>query len=231
MRYLLLLVFMVLSLGCATGYGIGPESVAVRQAAALPAPNAAVDGPRDGPDYRIGTLDVLEVTVFGVEALSRTVRVGSDGRVSLPLAGLVQAAARTPHELEADIASRLGARYIENPQVTVFVREAASKRFTVEGAVSQPGVFPVVGRTSLLQAIATAQGLDRLADPGGIVVFRVIDGEKMAAVFDIREVRAGRVPDPQIYADDVVVVEQSGSRTAVRMFIETVPTFAVFSRF
>ena len=118
--------------------------------------------------------------------------------------------------------------YLQNPQVTVFVKEFASQRITLEGAVRQPGIYPLTGRTTLLQSIAIAQGLDPLADLGGVVLFRQVDGKKMAAVYDIRELRKGKVEDPLLYGEDIVVVEQSGSKTALRRFIESVPAVGLF---
>ena len=105
---------------------------------------------------------------------------------------------------------------------------AASQRITLEGAVRQPGIYPLTGKTTLLQSIAIAQGLDPLADLGAVVLFRQIDGRKMAAVYDIRDLRKGKVEDPLLYGEDIVVVEQSGSKTALRRFIESVPAIGLF---
>jgi len=73
-----------------------------------------------------------------------------------------------------------------------------------------------------------AGGLEPLADLKGVVLFRMVDGKKMAAVYDMRELRSGRVADPQLYGDDIVVVEQSGSKTVLRRFIETIPAIGFF---
>jgi len=83
-----------------------------------------------------------------------------------------------------------------------------------------------------LQAIALAEGVDdKLADLGGIVLMRQVGGKRQAAVFDLRQVRKGLSEDPQLYGDDIVVVEQSGSKTAFRRFIESVPALGVFAWF
>ncbi len=181
-----------------------------------------------GSDYRVGAQDLLDVTVFGVPDLSRTVRVNSNGQISLPLVGGVQAGGHTIPELERLIAEALEKTYLQNPQVSVFVKEYTSQRVTLEGALKSPGIYPITGKTSLLQAIAVAGGLDPLADMKGIVIFRQIQGKKMAAVFDLGQVQAGRSEDPQVYGDDVIVVEASGSKTALRRFIETIPALAFF---
>jgi polysaccharide biosynthesis/export protein len=143
----------------------------------------------------------------------------------------VQAGGRTVQELEQDIAAKLDASFLQNPQVTVFVKEFTSQRVTLEGAVKKPGIYPLSGKTTLLQAIAMAEGLDQLADPRGVVVFRTVEGKKMGAVFDVRAIRSGDIADPDIYGDDIVVVDQSGGKTALRRFIESVPVLNLFGVF
>jgi polysaccharide export outer membrane protein len=218
--------------GCASGgQALSASSPSVvTTATTLPAPDTTTaNGAYQGQsEYRIGAQDLLEVSVFGQPDMTRQVRVNTSGQISLPLAGSFQAGGRTIQELEKLIAARLTEQYLQNPQVTVFVKEYTSQRVTVEGAVGKPGIYPITGRTSLLQVIAIAEGLDPLADPAGIVVFRMIGGKKMAAVFDLRAIRGGRIVDPQIYGDDIVSVEQSGSMTAMRHFIESVPALALF---
>lgn len=199
----------------------------------LPAPDTtASSGAYQGvSEYRVGPQDLIEISVFQVTDLNRTVRLNSAGQISLPLIGSVLAGGKTVQELEAEIASRLSERYLQNPQVSVFVKEFASQRVTLEGAIKNPGIYPLTGRTSLIQAIAMAQGLDPLANPQGVVIFRMIKGKKMAAVFDIAAIRSGNAEDPRVYGDDIIVIEQSGSKTALRRFIETVPMLSFFVLF
>jgi polysaccharide export outer membrane protein len=201
--------------------------------AAMPPPDTTNSGGAytGVSEYRVGPQDLIEISVFQVPDLSRTVRVNSAGQISLPLIGTVQAGGLTIQELEATIAKQLAAKFLQNPQVTAFVKEYTSQRVTVEGAVKKPGIYPLTGRTSLLQAIAMAEGLDQLANLQGIVIFRQVGGKKMAAVFDLAAVRAGKAEDPIIYGDDVVVVEQSGSKTALQRFIQSVPILNVFRIF
>lgn len=180
-------------------------------------------------EYRIGPQDLLEVNVFQVAELNRTVRVNTSGDISLPLIGVMKAGGRTVQELEADIAKSLDAKFLQNPQVTVFVKEFTSQRVTLEGAVKTPGIYPLTGKTTLLQAIAMAQGLDPLADLKGIVIFRVVDGKKMGARFDIKAIRSGAAADPQVYGDDIIVIDQSGSKTAFRRIMESLPIFNMFT--
>src|SRR5262249_49537709 len=95
--------------------------------------------------YRIGPMDVLEVSVFQAPDLSKTVEVAEDGTVDLPLLGATPAAGKTTYELQRELSSKLGAKYLQNPQVTVSVKEFNSSRVTVSGAVKNPGVFPFKG--------------------------------------------------------------------------------------
>jgi len=179
-------------------------------------------------DYRVGPLDVLDVEVFGVPDLTKSVRVTVGGEITMPLVGTVPAAGKTVGELQTEIAERLKAGYLENPQVTVFVKEYKSQRVTVEGAVKEPGIISLTDRTSLLQIIAMSKGLDELANPDGIVIYRNIDGKRYAAKFDIREIRAGRLVDPEVLGNDIVVVDFSGPRSNLRDFLYTVPLFGLF---
>jgi len=227
MHRLLALFLIVLALlsGCASNTG-GLKSgtaKAVTSTSTLPVPDTTSDsGAYLGvSDYRVGPLDLLEVSVFQVPDLNRTVRINTSGQISLPLIGAIRAGGRTVSELEVEIAARLEAQYLQSPQVTVFVKEFSSQRLTVEGAVKQPGIYPITGKTSLLQAIALAKGFEDLADQRSVIVFRMIEGKKMAALFDIRQIRAGELEDPQLYGDDIVVVETSGVRSAYRSLVES----------
>jgi polysaccharide export outer membrane protein len=156
------------------------------------------------------------VSVFQVEELTRTVQVNTNGLISLPLLGSVQAGGKTTSELETYIAKKLGEKYLESPQVSVFVKEYTSQRVTVDGAVRKPGIFATTGRLSLLQAVALAEGLNELADPSGVLVFRTVDNRRMAARFDLNEIRSGKADDPLLKAGDIVMVDESSARTTWR---------------
>ena len=168
--------------------------------------------------YKIGPTDVLNISVFQADELNRKVQVGASGAVGMPLIGQVRAAGRTAQELEADIASRLKARYMQSPQVTVFIDEYNSQKVTVGGAVKKPGIFPVKGDMSLLQSIAAAEGMDTIADPSNVVIFREQGGARYVAKFDINQIRSGTAKDPLLQDRDVVMVDNSAVRTALRDF-------------
>lgn len=180
-------------------------------------------------DYRISPSDVLEVSVFGVDDLTRTVQVSSNGAISLPLIKMVPAAGKTASELEHIIAVKLEASYLQSPQVSVFVKEYTSQRITVDGAVNKPGIFPTTGQLSLLQSIALAEGLNNVADPTGILVFRTVGNQRMAARFDLKKIRTGKSQDPMLIAGDIVMVDESAGRTTLRDIREAVPLTGLFS--
>jgi polysaccharide export outer membrane protein len=234
-RFSPLLAFFLVLAGCSSGGGVHGGAGATMSEAGKPL--AAPDTTSTGgvymgvSDYRVGPQDLIEISVFQVPDLSRAVRVNSGGQISLPLIGVVQAGGQTVQELEKTLAAKLSEKFLQNPQVTVFVKEFASQRLTMEGAIAKPGIYPITGRTTLLQAIAMGGGLDKLADLHGIVIFRQIGGKKMGAVFDLKNIRSGVDEDPLVYGDDIIVVEQSGSKTALRRFIEAMPVLNVFGVF
>lgn len=229
-RLALALCALALLAGC-TSLPAHDPSFSSNEALPPPDTTTASGAYEGGGDYRIGAQDLLQVSVYGIDDLSRSVRVNSNGQISLPLIGGIMAGGKTIPELEKDIGDKLKHGYLQDPQVSVFVKEFTSQQVTLEGALKKPGVYPLTGRTSLLQVIAMAQGLDDLADLHGVIVFRTIDGKRMGAVYDIAQMRAGNAPDPEIYGDDVVVVEKSGSRSLYREFLRSIPVIGVFTMF
>jgi len=164
-------------------------------------------------DYKIQPLDVVEVTVFQVKDLDGTRQVSRTGYISMPLIGELPAKGKSVKELETLIAARLGSNYLRSPDVHVSVKDYASQRFTVEGAVGAPGVYPISGRMTLLQAIAQAKGLTRVADRE-VAVFRKVDNARIANRYDFTAIRSGEREDPVLLAGDVVVVGESAIRSA-----------------
>jgi len=178
--------------------------------------------------YKIGPQDVLDISVFKVPELSKSVQVAEAGTVNLALVGDIEAAGRTSQDIERELVKRLGAKYLRNPQVTVFVKEYNSQRIAVEGAVKKPGVFPYRGRATLLQAIAMAEGLDAISDTN-VVVFRSQGGKRAAAKFDLAQIRTGRLNDPAIESGDVVVVETSAMKETFQNILKAIPIAGVFA--
>jgi polysaccharide export outer membrane protein len=121
--------------------------------------------------YRIGREDVLDVAVWRDADLSRTVPVRPDGFISMPMVGEIRAEGRTPTELADELRTALKS-YVQEPRVTVIVREVNSSRVFITGEVANPGAYPLRGRVSIVQAIALAGGFTDFADRDGIVVLR-----------------------------------------------------------
>jgi len=127
-------------------------------------------------EYRIGPKDLLEISVFGADELSRTVRVSEDGKVTLPLLGEVLVDGLTKSEVEKKLGQLLGEKYVQNPQVTVFIREYQSKRVSVLGAVEKPGPYQLLGRQTLMQIMSEAGGLTRDAGNEIVIIRQLPDG-------------------------------------------------------
>jgi polysaccharide biosynthesis/export protein len=206
----LLLTVLALS-ACASPGLIDTGQVAITTPEALPPPSVAdlTDGTR--PHF-IGPFDEIAVDVLGLPEFSRQVRVDAHGDVSVPLAGSISVTGKSPEELALLIEDRLRASYVKNPRVTVTITETVSQTVTIEGEVRTPGIYPVLGRMTLLRAIASAQGTTEVANTNHVVVFRRVEGRDMAALYDLRAIRLGAYRDPQIYTNDVVVVGESNAR-------------------
>jgi polysaccharide export outer membrane protein len=170
--------------------------------------------------YKIGPQDELEISVFKVPELTRTVQVAEIGTINLPLVGEVPAAGRTARDIERDLTAKLGAKYLQSPQVTVSVKEYNSQRVTIEGAVRKPGVYPIRSRTTLMQLTAMAGGLGDAADYSSVVVIRQVNNKRSAQKFDMNEIRSGRAPDPVVAQGDVVVVSHSQMKAAWHTFLK-----------
>ncbi|MEW6255310.1 MAG: polysaccharide biosynthesis/export family protein [Pseudomonadota bacterium] len=181
--------------------------------------------------YRIGPLDLLDVTVFKVPDLTKTIQVGDNGKIDFPLVGEIQAAGRTPNELGRDLARKLGESYLRNPQVSVLVKEYNSQKITVDGVVRQPGVFPMQSGMNLVQAIALARGIDTSLSDGTIIIFRQVEGRQAVARFNMRDVREGRVDNPQLLAGDVVMVPSSDAKEGLKNILSVVPVINAFAWF
>lgn len=211
----------------------GPRMDVNRMTAAQVAPLQTMDtASAPQTEYRIGVGDKLSIRVFQVADLSfDELVVDTSGNLQLPLIGAVRAADRTSGELSSEIARRLSAQYLRNPQVTVTVTEAASQKITVDGAVTKPGVYEMRGTTSLLQAVAMAEGPSRVADLTKVAVFRTINGQRSVALFDLQAIRQGRADDPVVLGDDIIVVDTSRLNSALREVVGALPALSIFRPF
>lgn len=158
--------------------------------------------------FVIGNDDVLAVNVWKEPDVSRSIPVRSDGKISLPLVGEVQATGRTPLKLEQEIAARLK-NYIAEPEVTVIVQQINSQKFNILGMVNRPGSYPISNSATVLDAIALAGGFRDFAKQKAIYVLRQNpDGTQARLAFNYKEVVKGKNPTQNIKLQprDTIVV-------------------------
>jgi polysaccharide biosynthesis/export protein len=243
LRFLSAALFVLATLACSTSGGTRTVAVASPSKDTAVAPGeptpelkgdfvpAVIGIPSDpGPDrtYRVGPYDLLKIEVFQVPELSTQLRVNEAGIVVMPLIGNVQVGGLTPQEAEQAIAKKLGENYLQSPQVSIFVAEYASQKVTVIGQVQKPGVFPVAGKTTLMQAIALAGGLGAVANKEEIVVFRKQPtGKVNAYVVNMEAIEEGKLADPAIIGDDRIVVPKSGTAVLTRAIGDILTGWAV----
>lgn len=158
--------------------------------------------------YVIGANDVLAINVWKEPDISRSVPVRSDGKISLPLVGELQAGGQTPKQLEIEIAKRL-ASYISEPEVTVIVTDSKSQKINIMGMIARPGAFLLTSPTTILDAIAMAGGFKDFAKQKSIYVLRQApDGTQQRIPFNYKDVIKGKNPEQNVrlQAGDTVVV-------------------------
>ena len=177
--------------------------------------------------YGVGPFDTLTIDVFGIPELSnREVRVDANGRIEFPLVGTLDVAGLQAREVSALIESRLRGQFVRDPDVTTTVDDTATRSVVVYGEVNQPGVYPIQGQSSLLKSVATARGLTDFADSQDVVVFRTVNGQQLATLYNLQAISRGLYSDPAIYPNDTVVVGESRSR---RMFDNLVGAAALIA--
>ena len=218
---LLILAFALA--GCQSG---DVSRSAVQTATTLSVPDTTL--PIQSGDVRIGPMDLLDISVFGAPDLDNSYQVDFEGKLKLPLIGTIPAAGFTASQLATNLELRLGENYLQDPDVTVRVSEASKRFMTVDGSVQKPGMYPVEGQLTLLQAIALSGGPSDNANPRRVVVFRQIEGKRHAAGFDLKEIRQGNAEDPIVYANDIIVVDGSEARRTYGDFLRSVPLLALF---
>ncbi len=179
-------------------------------------------------NYKIAPMDKLAIKVFKMDDLSGDYDVDLAGNISLPLIGQVSAANLTTAQLDEELTQKLGAKYLEHPDVSVAIKASTAHVVTVDGAVKEGGSFPVGGPISLIQAVAMAKGTTEDANPRRVAVFRTIGGQRQAAAFDLTSIRRGQMPDPQIYPGDIIVVDGSSVKAAEKQIFQSIPLLAIF---
>lgn len=218
-----LAALLLFGAGCSSS---GSYGSAVQTSTQLSVPDSTL--PLQSGDERISPLDLLEISVFGAPDLDNSYQVDIEGHLRLPLVGKVKATGFTASELAANLEARLGEKYLQSPEVTVRISEARKRYVTLDGSVKNPGMYPVEGQLTLLQAVALSGGPTEGADPRRVVVFRQIGGQRNAAAFDLKKIRMGDAVDPVVFANDIVVVDGSEARRTYGEFLKSVPLLALF---
>ena len=181
----------------------------------------------DKTEYRISQQDILQITVFQVNDLNSAVQVNQDGNITLPLVGNIHVVGRTTAEAEQIIAGKLRQKYLQSPQVSVSVK-IYGKRITVSGAVGGPRVLPDDGNTTLSQAIANAGGVAEVGNSQRVHVAQSKDQHVQDELYNLDDIQAGKIQDPLLHGGDIVVVEQSGYKVALKNIMSLMP-FAMFA--
>jgi polysaccharide export outer membrane protein len=179
-------------------------------------------------DYKIAPMDKLAIRVFKADDMTGEYDVDLAGHISLPLIGEVEAANLTTAQLDQRLTEKLGEKYLEHPDVSVSIKQSAGRLVTIDGAVKGAGSFPVMGPTTLMQAIARAGGTTEDANPRRVAIFRTIGGKRQAAAFDLTSIRRGQSDDPQIYPGDIVVVDGSHVKAVQKQILQSIPLLAIF---
>jgi polysaccharide export outer membrane protein len=193
-------LFLLASTGLSAQAGSEtPAHAAASPAASQPAQNVEASATKAHDDsFVIGNDDVLAINVWKEPDVSRSIPVRSDGKISLPLVGEVQATGRTPLKLEQEIAGRLK-NYIAEPEVTVIVQQINSQKFNILGMVGRPGSYVISNSATVLDAIALAGGFRDFAKQKSIYVLRQNpDGTQTRLPFNYKEVVKGKNPAQNI---------------------------------
>lgn len=197
--------------GCAEDRFVGRPGLTVAEQTTLPEP-LATDLVSSSRPQVLGPFDQVSVDVFGLPEFSRTVTIDRSGNIALPLAGEIPAAGKTPTELAQAVTQRLRASYVRDPRVTINVTQVVSQVLTVAGEVRSPGLYPVTGRMTLMRAIARAQGTNDVAREDLVLVYRKVNGRDLVGLYDLRSIQRGIYPDPEVFANDIVQVDESRAR-------------------
>src|ERR1700722_1223793 len=201
-RMIWLMVLVLVSAGALAQTNSAPPPAAVAPA------DKPAEGTHSDSSYIIGANDVLAVSVWKEPDVSRSVPVRSDGKISLPLVGELQASGQTPRQLEQEITKKLQS-YISEPEVTVMVTDSKSQKVNIMGMVSKPGAYLLTSSTTVLDAIAMAGGFKDFAKQKSIYVLRQsTDGAEKRIPFNYKDVIKGKNSDQNIrlQAGDTVVI-------------------------
>jgi polysaccharide biosynthesis/export protein len=189
-RLVICAVLVLLPASLLAQSGSGADS-GTSNSSAKTAPAAPTAAKPHDATFIIGNDDVLAINVWKEPDISRSIPVRSDGKISLPLVGEVQAAGQTPAALEKDIASKLK-NYISEPEVTVMVQQVNSQKFNILGQVVRPGAYVIANSPTVLDAIALAGGFRDFAKQKSIYVLRQGPDGETRLPFNYKDVVQGK---------------------------------------
>lgn len=212
--------------GCSDSRG-GPIPYNVER---FGAPDAPTVVPLE-QNYRIAPLDTLAIRVFKMADLTGDYEVDLTGKISMPLIGEISAIDLTTAELDQRLTSKLGEKYLQNPDISVGIKSSTRRSVTVDGSVGKTGTFAINGPTTLIQAVAAAGGVSENGNPRRVAIFRQISGQRQAAAFDLTSIRRGEAPDPQVYPGDIIVVDGSATKAMQRQILNSLPILSIFRPF
>lgn len=219
-RLAALTALLILLHGCKSSGGVtgltdeasSPATTSTGDARIVPTIKGIPPDPGPAAIPRISHGDLLQLQVFQAPEMTTKERVMASGEIFLPLIGAVQVAGLTQEEAEHLITQRLAENYLQNPQVNLFVEESASQKVTVVGDVGAPGVFPIKGQMTLMEAIALARGVTKTSKDE-VVLFRKSEPNGLTAyIIDIVEIQDGELPNPPLVGGDTIHVAVSGTQ-------------------
>jgi polysaccharide export outer membrane protein len=230
---------IAVTIGCSTADNGGPALTAAPSPSEQAALSSADAGSQSASgveasaaadlsseDYKIAPRDILQVTVFQVPDLTRTVQVDNTGFVTLPLINDIRVSGRTMRQAQDEITAKLAKSYLRNPQVSLSLIKSG-QRVTMNGAVRTPQVITVEGELTLSQAIAQSGGANDVANPERIHVARVAGGRVDDQVYNLNEIQSGKVNDPSLRGGDIVIVEESQTKVAIKNVKDLLPFAAI----
>lgn len=206
--------------GCASvdrSYGTAPE-YQVADMSSLPVPAAS-------QAYRLGPQEVVEIAVVGAESLSGTFLTDTAGNIQYPLLGTVPVAGLSPSEASRMIANGLRGDYLKDPQVRLIPTEMPKQTISVGGEVERPGTFEVTGKMSLIRAINNAGGMGEYAKSDDVLIMRTVNGQNYVGLYNLGAIQRGNYADPDLYADDIVMVGDSPGRRRLDRIISIAAPF------
>lgn len=211
MRFLFLLALIPLAASCSSARLASSANLRVAEGV-LPPPTLTDIAPTPRT-FVLAPRDFVSVNVFGLNDLSlERIQVDNSGNIAVPLAGTFLANGKTPDALSREIEQRLRIAHVRDPKVAINILETQSQLVTVDGEVTTPGQYPVLGNMTLSKAVASAQGATQFANTRYVVIFRTVQNQRYAALYDLSAIRSGAAQDPEIYSGDSILVGESRAR-------------------